>query len=218
MTGKVAILGLMMIGVAAVAHAHNYLPQTPGQEVTLIPDISVSRAAYRELRSVDQVDIYEFHAAKGQSIYIQMTVPLIDRLSGFAPAFVLLSTDEGAVSFVSPAVEKGSLVDPPHEIVDKVLPHAAGSREEPPLLAVEYDGSAPLVFDEPFTGTRYWIRQTLTVKAPRDGTYRIGVYSPGGAAGKYVLAPGRAEKFTLADILAFGKVKKEVREFCEAVN
>lgn len=218
MTGKAAVLGLVMIGAAASAFAHNYLPATPGQAVTIIPDISVSRAAYRELRTPGQVDVYEFHASKGQGIYIQMTVPLIDRLSGFAPAFVLLSTDEGSVPFDSPAMEKGSLADPPHEVVDVVHPRAVGDGEEPPLLAVEYDGSAPVVFDEPFTSTRYWIRQTLTVKAPRDGTYRIGVYSPRGASGKYVLAPGRAEKFSLADVLSFGKVKKEVRAFCEVAN
>lgn len=33
------------------------------------------------------MDVHELHARKGQGIYIQMTVPLIDRLSGFHPAF-----------------------------------------------------------------------------------------------------------------------------------
>ena len=92
-TSKQTVLILLgLIATATAAFAHNYLPAKPGQSITTIPDISVSRAAYREITSSDQVDVYEFNASKGQELYIQMTVPLLDREKGFAPAFVLLYT------------------------------------------------------------------------------------------------------------------------------
>jgi len=202
-----------LLATASLAFAHNYLPAKPGRSVTTIPDISVSRAAYREITSADQVDVYEFQAAKGQELYIQMTVPLLDREKGFAPAFVLVYTGGQPTEFADPAIDKGMVVDPPHAVVDNVLPH--NDEQEPSLIGISYDSSADQVFDEPFTGTRYWVRQTLTVKAPMDGTYRIGVYVPNGATGKYVLAPGKREQFGFGDLLTFPGVRMTVRQFCE---
>ena len=213
-TMKSILLTLIgLLATASLAFAHNYLPTRPDQSITTIPDISVSRAAYRQITSTDQVDVYEFSATKGQELYIQMTVPLLDREKGFAPAFVLLYTGGQPAEFVDPAIEKGTMVDPPHDVVDTVLPH--NDEQEPALIGIAYDSSTDQVFDEPFTGTRYWIRQTLTVKAPADGTYRIGVYAPNGATGKYVLAPGKREQFGLADLLTFAGVRITVRQFCE---
>ena len=209
---------LVVLGVLSghPAFAHNYLPAAQNGGVTTIADIDVSRAAYRVLGSASQVDVYEFTATKGQELYIQVTVPLLDRERGFSPGIVLLSTDTNGPSFVSPVIDKGTLIDPPHDVVDSVLPHQGdGADAEPPLLGATWDASEPVVFDEPFTGTRYWTRQTLTVKAPEDGTYRIGVYSADGATGKYVLATGQKEKFGPGDILSFPGVRLTVRSFCE---
>lgn len=206
---------VLLTAAGAASWAHNYLPATPGQAVTMIPDISVSRAAYREITRKDQVDVYQFAAKKGQEIYIQMTVPVLDRLSGFRPEFVLVSTDTDSTSFESPMLDAATVVDPPHEVVDVVHPHNDVDAAEPPLIGVAYDGSPDTVFNEPVTGTRYWIRQTLTINAPADGTYRIGVYSPDGSPGKYVLAPGRREQFGIGDIFSLPAVRYQVRVFCE---
>jgi len=207
------LAAILLMGASAAASAHSYLAVPAAGAVTVIPDIGASRAAYRELTSPDQVDIYEFTARAGQEIYIQMTVPFLDRESGFAPDFVLLSADANAAPFDPPILARASLVDPPHDVVDRVHEHGVGG--EPPSVGAAYGGGEPLVFDEPFTGTRYWIRQTITVPAPADGTYRIGVYSANGSLGKYVLAPGKAEKFTVGDILGLPGVRMKVREFCE---
>ena len=208
-----AFMALAVLILVQSLSAHGYLPATPGQTVTAIPDIGVSRAAYREITAGDQIDVYEFTAKKGQEIYIQMTIPLIDRMAGFAPAFVLVYGGAESASFAPTALTKGIVADPPHEVVDAVLPNEGSDAEEPPLLGVRYDGSEPVVFNEPFTGTRYWIRQTLTVNAPADGFYRIGVYSPDRSLGKYVLAPGRAEKFSFGDVLGLPGVRWQVRAF-----
>jgi hypothetical protein len=202
-------------GISQGLFAHSYLPAGTGAGPTIIPDIGVSRAAYRELSRADQVDVYEFTAKKGQELYIQMTVPLLDRLHDFAPAFVLTYMGDGQPEFASPQVVQGMLVDPPHGVVDRVHPPQGSDEAEPPLLGLQYDAKSPLPFDEPFTGTRYWIRQTLTVIAPADGTYRIGVYSPDGTTGKYVLAPGKRESFGLGDLFTIASVRLNVRVFCE---
>jgi hypothetical protein len=212
--GKYAVA--IILGFAATSlFGHNYLPAPTDKAVTSIPDIRVSRAAYREISRKGQVDIYEFSASKGQQIYIQMTVPLLQRLRTFAPEFVLLYAGEGDAAFVSPLVDKGAIADPSHDIVDEVHGSTDSEHPEPSRIAVAYDGSDPVPFDEPFTGTRYWIRQTLTVSAPADGVYRIGVWSPDGSLGKYVLAPGKAEKFGAADMLGLPKVRWQVRVFNE---
>jgi hypothetical protein len=184
--------------------------------MTTIPEIGISRAAYRQLSSTSQVDVYEFRATAGQEIYVQITVPVIERQRDFAPALVLVSMDPGAAGFRDALVQGGSVFDPDHEIVHEVLGRGdASGHDEPAVLAVRFDGGQPVVFDEPFTGTRYWIRQTLTVRAPTGGTYRIGVWDEEGAVGKYVLAPGRAEKFGAGDLLGFPGVRIKVRGFCE---
>jgi hypothetical protein len=206
---------LIMAGLSQGAFAHNYLPASAGGGTTVIPDISVSRAAYRELSAPDQVDVYQFTAHKGEELYIQMTVPLLDRLQDFAPVFVLTYMGEGQPEFAGAEAERGIVIDPPHDVVDQLHPHTGGEKAEASMVALQYDAQAPLAFNEPFTGTRYWIRQTLSVTAPADGMYRIGVYSPDGSSGKYVLAPGKRESFGVVDLFTFAAVRITVRSFCE---
>ena len=196
-------------------YAHNFLPSPGDGIVTTIPDIGVSRAAYRTLSAPGQVDVYEFTAVKGQKIYAQMTVPYLDRESGFTPELAIVYMGDSGAPLVPQSLEKGSVLDPPHDVVDRIHPHNGVDETEPPALAVAYDGSAALVFNEPFTGTRYWIRQTVTLTAPADGAYRIGVYTRDGSTGKYVLAPGTREQFGLADLFSFPSVRIQVRDFCE---
>ena len=211
-------VGLLAVNLAlswVSVYAHNFLAAPGNGLVTTIPDIGVSRAAYRSLSTPGQVDIYEFTALKGQEIYVQMTVPLLDRESGFAPEFAVVSMGTADAAFAPQDLQKGTVLDAPHDVVDQIHPHQGADETEPPSIAVAYDGSAPQVFDEPFTGTRYWIRQTVTLTAPADGTYRIGVYTRDGSTGKYVLAPGRREQFGFGDILSLPSVRIQVRDFCE---
>jgi hypothetical protein len=78
-----------------------------------IPDIGVSRAAYRTLSAPGQVDVYEFSAKKGQEIYIQMTVPLLDRERDFAPEFSLVFMGDPGTAFGDAEVIKGARGDTP---------------------------------------------------------------------------------------------------------
>lgn len=227
----VVILVFLPVGV----FGHSYLAEPGAGAVTLIPDIGVSRAAYRELKDGSQIDMYEFTAKMGQEIYVQMTVPVLERLRGFTPAFMIawVGPPAGAAAaetampptWAEGVFEKGRLIAVEHRVLDALRSHGEGESEaeiEPSgpgsfegAIALAYDGSADVVFDEPVTGTQYWTRQTGTWKAPADGTYRIAVYSPGGRAGKYVLAPGRREAFGIGDIFSLPAVRWEVRTFME---
>lgn len=206
------ICALVLLASQA-AYPHSYLPEPAAGAVTPIEDIGVSRAAYRTLSAPGQTDVYEFRAREGQEIYVQMTIPLLERQREFRPAFLLAFLGGGPAEFRDPNLEKGRILEPPPEVFGRAAPHPEGA--EPPVLGVAYDGSEPRVFDEVFTGTRYWIRQTLTVAAPAEGTYRIAVWSPDGSAGKYVLATGRREAFGPGEIFGLPAVRWQVREFCE---
>src|SRR5512144_358552 len=141
-TNRVLAMIAVVLGVIASqpAFSHNYLQAARDGGVTVIPNIDVSRAAYRELTSASQLDVYEFTATRGQELYIQVTIPLLDREKAFSPGLVLLNASEADAAFDSPNIDNGILVDPPHEIVDRVLPHDGnGTDAEPALLGVTWD-------------------------------------------------------------------------------
>jgi hypothetical protein len=213
--GTVLVASFLAATTVPTLFAHSFLPPTAGQAITIIPDISVSRAAYRTISTSTQVDVYEFTAKKGQEIYIQVTVPVLGRQASFAPSLAVVSIGADNAAFDVSAIGAGVVIDPPHDVVDAIFPHGGDDTVELPLVGVAFDNSPAVVFDEPVTGTRYWIRQTVTVAAPADGAYRIGIWSPDGAQGKYVLAPGQREAFGIGDILTLPSVRFQVRQFCE---
>jgi hypothetical protein len=70
-------------------------------------------------------------------------------------------------------------------------------------IVVDYDGPIPSSeFYEPFTQTSYWERQEIVINSlPSVGTYYLVVYDRSIAqeAGKYTLAVGEIEDFSLLD-------------------
>lgn len=195
--------------VAGFAFPHNYLPEPEQGEVTTIPDISVSRAAYRSLDAPGQMDMYRFTAEKGQEIYLSMTVPWLEELRSFAPAVALIARDTSMDPSAVKSALRCSLLP-----LDEITPRLSSSL--PPGRSLVFVPQGPReAFHEPFTGTRYWKLQEATVIAPEAGEYLLAVFSPGGETGKYVLAPGRREQFSLGDILALPAVRIKVRRFME---
>jgi hypothetical protein len=52
MANRIVILAMVLATcLTRLGYAHNYLPAPEGSAVTIIPDISVSRAAYRSSTS-----------------------------------------------------------------------------------------------------------------------------------------------------------------------
>jgi hypothetical protein len=208
-SAELIVLAIVLLFVPGWLCGHNYLPEPPEGGPTIIPNIAVSRAAYRELRTPGQVDEYRFSARARQEIHVQMNVPVLPRLSAFAPAFALIC-EEGSFREASPHLTNGVLL----EGVSVHIDGESTSWRPEQQLAVEFRGKEE-IFHEPFTGTTYLVRQELSVLAPVGGAYRLYVYDPAGDVGKYVLAPGRLERFSVLDVLGLPATRIRVRRFME---
>jgi hypothetical protein len=206
---ELIVLALVFLFAPASLWSHNYLPEPPGGGPTTIPDIAVSRAAYRQLQEHGQVHEYLFTAEAGQEIFVQLNVPALPRYKAFAPAMALICED-GSFLAASPRLANGvrAIGVPEH------ISGGPASWRPEQRLAVVFRGKEE-TFHEPFTGTLYLVRQELSVLAPAGGAYRLYVYDPAGGVGKYVLAPGRLERFSFLDVLGLPATRIRVRRFME---
>jgi hypothetical protein len=157
-----------------------------------IKDPTVSQVYYSSLDPASPQTWLGFSGAAGQSIYLSLGVPVIDRLRRFRPRLVLLG----------PGLEP---IELPFE-----LPPGVGGR----FISPEGE---PLFFHEPVTGTDSWILIETTVRLPATGRYYVVAYpddaTPPGD--KLWMAIGTKERFGLADLLNLGKIKRFVRSFHE---
>jgi len=137
-----------------------------------VKDPTVSTAVYATLESSADVDYYTFGGRKGQSILLEITIPQIAGQELFAPEMALLG----------PGLAADRL---PTRVA--VLP-GAGS-----LLIPALTGPAA-VFNEPFSRTSYWERQSQRVTLPADGRYVVAVWHGAGEVGRYVFVIGDKER------------------------
>ena len=187
---------LFTLGTAGVALAHKpifvqAMSNTGRAQAVVIPDPEVSWAIYAQLSQPGEVDYYTFVGKRGMRVDIGMSVPRIESARDFGFTVAL---------------------------VGKGLPNAPGlpfalESDEGVVVAPESGQDNAHVFNEPFTQTAYWQRQTLRSELPADGTYTITVYDPSGRSGKYVLAIGEREEFSAGDIANMPNVIRRVREF-----
>lgn len=172
------ILGfaLIMICFITTVYAHKPIFETKDtmfEKPIVIKDHKISYAIYGSLYKIDDVDYAKFYAKKGDPLFVQMTIPIIKGNEDFSPSFALMG--KGI---------KGN---------DKVpfdVPDDFG------VIVVK--PSPKEYFYEKFTQTKYYIRQTLRGEIPEEGEYYVAVFSDG-QRGKYSLALGEKEKFTLLD-------------------
>ncbi len=137
-----------------------------------VKDPTVSTAVYATLESSADVDYYTFAGRKGQSILLEITIPQIAGQELFAPEMALLG----------PGLAADRL---PARVT--ILP-SAGS-----LLIPALTGPAD-VFNEPFSRTSYWERQSQRVTLPADGRYVVAVWHGAGEVGRYVFVIGDKER------------------------
>jgi hypothetical protein len=157
-----------------------------------IEDPTVSQVYYSTLDPASPQTWLGFTGTAGQSVYLSLGVPAIDRLRRFRPRLVLLG----------PGLE-------PIELPFAIPPGVGGRIFSP-------EGE-PRFFHEEFTGTDSWILIETTVRLPATGRFYVVAYpeesSPPGD--KLWVAIGTKERFGLADLLSFGKIKRFVRSFHE---
>ncbi|MDR7476103.1 MAG: glycerol-3-phosphate acyltransferase [Armatimonadota bacterium] len=167
--------GAILTAIPAWAHQPFFeetdiLPDRPWW----IDDPSVSTAVYATLESPMDVDVFAFDGRAGQEVYLSIVIPQILGQEDFAPT----------VALVGPGLPEG------RETLPSVVPLA----ESEGMEVVPPPEGPPSTFFEPFTRTSYWERQERTFAFPADGPYRVAVWHPRGAVGRYVFTVGRAER------------------------
>lgn len=160
-----------------------------------IPDANVSYAITAEFESqANRIHFYSFSVEAGHVLSFQLAVPAIPSLEDFAPVVMLI----------------GPGLPAPDSFND--------------LLIEEFDielglgwGVTVFVYQdienerefEPFTQVKLWTRQEADVTLPSKGVYYLAVAVPevwprdaDPGYGKYMLAPGLLEEFSILDFMA----------------
>jgi hypothetical protein len=165
---------------------------TDPNTAVLITQPAISQVIYREITKEAKQIWLAFDANERFELFIQIGVPVLDRLKQFRPAMLV----------VGPGLPEGN--------VQCDLPNGAGAKAFPT------DGvKQPRFFHEHFTGTDSWILRSETVVLPKSGRHYVVAYAPSGQEGKLWLSIGSKEAFGLADWAKFREWKKRIRKFHE---
>lgn len=186
--------GLVILSSPAYAHRPTMSDGTAIDAAHAIEfqDVQISRVVYHDAtKQAPQVWI-TFEVDKPQELFLQIGVPVLDRLRQYRPALALLGPGlpDVRVPFEFPKGLGGMVLD-------------------------TRDVEKPEDFYEPFTGTRSWILKEQNVKLPDAGRYYVVAYDPDGKSGKLWAALGRKEEWGAKDMLKMPKIITEVRQFHE---
>ena len=176
------IVGLLLAFSLAALFAVPALAHQPFfEEEDILPDQpwyianpTVSTAIYATLDSPSDVDVFAFDGRAGQEVYLSIVIPQIPGQEDFAPT----------MAFIGPGPPEG------RDVLPTTVPLAEGEGAE----VIPPPEGMPSIFFEPFTRTSYWEQQERMVVLPTDGSYRVAVWHPLGAMGRYVFTVGRAEQ------------------------
>ena len=158
----------------------------------MIAEPAVSQVIYREITDKTPQVWLVLDAEAGFELFIQIGVPVLDRLKSFRPAMLV----------IGPGLPEKPLPIP--------VPKGSGARN-----FTTDNVKDPRFFHEHFTGTDSWILRSEIVAMPRTGRYYVVAYVPSKQPGKLWLSVGSEEVFGPADLAEFGEWKKRIREFHE---
>ena len=167
-------------------------PATDPNTAVLIAQPHISQVIYREIGEQAAQVWLAFDVRAGFELFIQIGVPVLERLKDFRPAMLV----------VGPGLPEANS---PFE-----LPKGKGAKGFATDSVKE-----PRFFHEHFTGTDSWILRSETVVLPQSGRYYLVAYVPSGRKGKLWLSVGKKESFGLAEWAKFGGWKKRIRKFHE---
>jgi len=195
MVQKRLILLLLIFVLTEPIFAHKPIwsdkPAVDANTAIALIDPNISQVVYKYLPAgPNQIWIYQ-KAQADFDLYVQIGVPVIDRLKDFKPFLAVIGL---------------GLPDPklPFEI-----PAGYGA------IVIDTNSTEPRFFHEPFTGTDSWILTSRTIRLPESGKFYIVAFDPVKAGGKLWISIGREEKFGLADFLNIFQTIKLVRNFHE---
>ncbi len=178
----------------AYAHRPIFSQETGTDPQTAIPfgEPDVSQVVYRELTPTQQQVWLTVTVPKEFKLFVQIGVPVIDRFRNFRPSVAVVGPG-------LPAVE-----------LPFTIPEGMGA-----VVFSTKEVENPRVFHEHFTGTDSWILRSETVRLSEPARYYLVVFCPDGKHGKFWIAIGTREAFTLRDLLEFPSWRKKIREFHE---
>ena len=203
------VLGCVFVVLTQQVHAHRPVftddaATSPDTAVSLSePD--VSQVVYREITADSPQVWLGFDVPEDFELYVQIGVPVLDRLKDFRPAMAV----------VGPGLLK--------EDLPFAIPGSTGAK----VLTTD-DVEQPRLFHEHFTDTKSWILRSETVPLSQAGRYYLVAFVPEREStndshektkqqtGKLWLSIGRKESFTLKDWQKFPTWRELIREFHEA--
>ena len=177
----VLIAALVLVPVAtALAHS----PVFPEDNHSLatayqIDDPAKSWATYTALDHPDRGDYYKFTMSSGDKITISLLTPDSPSNSGFLPSFALLVPGLAQNNSVAAYIE---------------VPDGYGT--------IVVNGTDPgQATYEAFSPGWFYELASLTMNAPKDGTYYVVVFDNAHKSGNYGLPVGYIEEFTPIEIV-----------------
>lgn len=165
---------------------------TSPETAVIITEPDVSQVIYREITEKTPQVWLAFDANEGSELFIQIGIPVLDRLKNFRPAMMVIGS----------GLPKGDF--------QIEIPNGMGGKHFSTDNVKE-----PRFFHEHFTGTDSWILRSETIVLPNSGRYYVVAYVPSHEHGKLWLSIGKKEVFGATDLAKFSEWKKRIRRFHE---
>jgi hypothetical protein len=193
---RMMLLSLVFVTASATAWAHKPFfsdgTAVDPEHALLVRDPVMSQACYHEVSARSPRVWLAFDLQQDQEVYLQIGVPVLERLKDYRPSFAL----------VGPGLPRAHL--------PFAIPAGMGARVWRTTRVEQ-----PQFFHEPFTGTDSWILRDRRLKVPQAGRYYAVAFVPSDRPGKLWLAIGTEEKFGPADFAQMAEWTRRVRAFHE---
>ena len=157
-----------------------------------VEDPNISIVVYQQLTCEQEQLWLSYEAEEGFELFVQLGVPVIDRLETYAPSVALLHPG-------LPSVD---------------LPFALPEELEG-IGGIVFDAGDSSDFNEPFTQTDSWILVEERVVLPQSGAGYLVAWDPSGWTGKLWLATGEVEDFSDVSVEEFVGWMEVVNNFHE---
>ncbi|NLS96827.1 MAG: hypothetical protein GXX96_32225 [Planctomycetaceae bacterium] len=187
---------ILLIGSSQPLYAHRpvFTEDAAKSPDTAIPltEPHVSQVVYREITDKAPQIWLTFDVPEDFELYIQLGVPVIDRLEKSRPAMAV----------VGPGL--------PSEKVPFEIPESTGAK-----IFTTKEVEKPRFFNEHFTSTQSWILRSETIPLKEPGRYYLVAYSPDKQNGKFWLSIGKQESFKAEHWKQFPTWQKLIHKFHE---
>jgi len=183
----------VLVASAALAHRPLFpdVAPTSSDTAAVVERPNLSQVIYHEVAEGGEHMWLTFEAEAGQELFLQIGLPVIDRLRDLRPM----------VALVGPGLPEASLPFP--------VPKGCGAE------TWDTESHTPRFFHERFTGTDSWILLEERVSLPARGRYCLVGYLPEGQVGKFWLAIGTREEWGAMDLGRLPSWTARVRRFHE---